>query len=87
MTNNEKFYYIIKQMVIMGENGYMKALDFLNVNNYARDIITAEGITPGELTDRIKQGLLAAGVTNKFNKQTAAQLMNNAESLRNITDY
>ena len=66
MTNKEKFNYIIDQMVVMGETGHMKTLPYLNVNNFARDIIREEGVTPGELTDRIKQGLLDAGVKDKF---------------------
>jgi hypothetical protein len=57
------------------------------VNNFARDIIREEGVTPGELTDRIKQGLLDAGVKDKFDEKTVELLMGNAESLRAITDY
>ena len=87
MTNREKFDYIIDQMVVMGETGHMKMLPYLNVNNFARDIIKEEGVTPGELTDRIKQGLLDAGVKDKFDEKTVELLMGNAESLRNITDY
>lgn len=87
MTNKEKFDYIIDQMVVMGETGHMKNLPYLNVNSFARDIIKDEGITPGELTDRIKQGLLDAGVKEKFDEKTVELLMGNAESLRNITDY
>ena len=87
MTNKEKFNYIIDQMVVMGETGHMKTLPYLNVNNFARDIIREEGVTPGELTDRIKQGLLDAGVKDKFDDKTVELLMGNAESLRNITDY
>ena len=44
-------------------------------------------MTPGELTDRIKQGLLDAGVKDKFDDKTVELLMGNAESLRAITDY
>lgn len=87
MTNKEKFNYIIDQMVVMGETGHMKTLPYLNVNNFARDIIREEGVTPGELTDRIKQGLLDAGVKDKFDDKTVELLMGNAESLRAITDY
>ena len=87
MTNKEKFDYIIDQMVVMGETGHMKTLPYLNVNNFAREIIEDEGITPGELTDRIKQGLLDAGVKDKFDEKTVELLMGNAETLRNITDY
>ena len=87
MTNKEKFNYIIDQMVVMGETGHMKTLPYLNVNNFARDIIREEGVKPGELTDRIKQGLLDAGVKDKFDGKTVELLMGNAESLRAITDY
>ena len=87
MTNKEKFYYIIDQMVVMGETGHMKTLPYLNVNHFARDIIRDEGVTPGELTDRIKQGLVDAGVKDMFDEKTVEQLMGNAESRRNITDY
>ena len=87
MTNKEKFDYIIDQMVVMGETGHMKTLPYLNVNNFAREIIHDEGLTPGELTERIKQGLLDAGVKEKFDDKTVEQLMGNAESLRGITDY
>lgn len=87
MMNQRKFDYIIKEMVVMGETGHMKNLPFLKVNLFARDIIREEGITPGELTDRIKQGLLDAGVKDKFDEKTVEQLMGNAESLRNIKDY
>ena len=87
MTNKEKLDYIIDQMVVMGETGHMKALPFLNVNNFARNIIEEEGITPGELTDRIKQALLDVGDKDKFNEKTVEVLMANAESLRNISDY
>ena len=84
MTNKEKFDYIIDQMVVMGETGHMKTLPYLNVNNFAREIIEDEGITPGELTDRIKQGLLDAGIKDKFDEKTVELLMGNAETLRNI---
>ncbi len=87
MTNKEKFDYIIDQMVVMGETGHMKTLPYLNVNNFARDIIEDEGITPGDLTDRIKQGLLDVGVKDKFDEKTVELLMGNAETLRDITDY
>ena len=87
MTNKEKFNYIIDQMVVMGETGHMKTLPYLNVNNFARDIIREESVTPGELTDRIKQGLLDAGVKDKFDEKIVELLMGNAESLRAITDY
>ena len=86
MTNKEKFDYIIDQMVVMGETGHMKTLPYLNVNNFARDIIRDEGVTPGELTDRIKQGLIDAGVKEKFDEKTVELLMGNAESLRGIND-
>ena len=86
ITNKEKFNYIIDQMVVMGETGHMKTLPYLNVNNFARDIIREEGVTPGELTDRIKQGLLDAGVKDKFDEKTVELLMGNAESLRAIND-
>ena len=39
------------------------------------------------MTDRIKQGLLDAGVKDKFDTKTVELLMGNAETLRNITDY
>ena len=87
MTNKEKFDYIIDQMVVMGETGHMKTLPYLNVNHFARDIIRDEGVTPGELTDRIKQGLVDAGVKDMFDEKTVEQLMGNAESRRDITDY
>ena len=87
MTNKEKFDYIIDQMVVMGETGHMKTLPYLNVNNFAREIIEDEGITPGEWTDRINQGLLDAGIKDKFDEKTVELLMGNAETLRNITDY
>ena len=48
---------------------------------------SGESVTPGELTDRIKQGLLDAGVKDKFDEKTVELLMGNAETLRNITDY
>ncbi len=86
MTNKEKFNYIIDQMVVMGETGHMKMLPYLNVNNFAREIIREEGVTPGELADRIKQGLLDAGVKDKFDEKTVELLMGNAESLRAIND-
>lgn len=86
MTNKEKFDYIIDQMVVMGETGHMKTLPYLNVNNFARDIIRDEGVTPGELTDRIKQGLIDAGVKEKFDEKTVELLMGNAESLRGINN-
>ena len=87
MTNKEKFDYIIDQMIVMGETGHMKTLPYLNVNNFARDIIRDEGVLPGELTDRIKQGLLDAGIKDKFDEKTVELLMGNAETLRAITDY
>ena len=86
MTNKEKFNYIIDQMVVMGVTGHMKMLPYLNVNNFAREIIREGGVTPGELADRIKQGLLDAGVKDKFDEKTVELLMGNAESLRAIND-
>lgn len=80
MTNKEKFDYIIDQMVVMGETGHMKTLPYLNVNHFARDIIRDEGVTPGELTDRIKQGLVDAGVKDMFDEKIVEQLMGNDET-------
>lgn len=85
MTNKEKFDYIIDQMVVMGETGHMKTLPYLNVNHFARDIIRDEGVTPGELTDRIKQGLVDAGVKDMFDEKIVEQLMGNAETSPTIS--
>lgn len=75
MTNMEKLDYIIDQMIVMGETGHMKTLPCLNVNHSARNPIRDESVTPGVLTDRIKQGLIDAGVKDMFDEKIVEQLM------------
>ena len=76
-----------------------KARQFLNVQTAHSERLRSRGF---ELFDefrqmvethfrekkgRIKQGLLDAGIKDKFDEKTVELLMGNAETLRNITDY
>ena len=55
------------------------------MNQSARDPIRDEGVTPGVLTDRIKQGLIDAGVKDMFDEKIVEQLMGNAETSPTIS--
>lgn len=81
-----KLEFIVNEMVAMGKKGYMSTSSYLLVNYYAREIIAEERITPGQLADRLKKGLIEAGIKEKFNKETVGLLMEDVEYLRQI-DY